>query len=63
MKEGEQKVVIDELQRLIDEVKCTIARFEASGMDTRMPDDYDRLLSILGDAVKQQRQHVLAMLA
>lgn len=63
MNEDEQKVVIDELQRLIDEVKCTIARFEASGMDTMMPDDYDRLLSILGDAVKQQRQHVLAMLA
>ena len=26
-------------------------------MDEQMPDDYEKLLIILGDAVKQQRTH------
>lgn len=40
----------------------TIDRFEATGMDEKMPEDYDKLLDILDDAVKQQRGHTLAML-
>ncbi len=31
-------------------------------MDKQMPEDYDKLLGILGDAVTQQREHVMAML-
>lgn len=31
-------------------------------MDEQMPDDYEKLLIILNDAVKQQREHTLAML-
>ena len=32
-------------------------------MDEQMPDDYEKLLIILDDAVKQQREHTLAMLS
>lgn len=54
--------VIDELQVFIDDTQHTIDRFEATGMDEQMPEDYDKLLDILDDAVKQQREHVMVML-
>ena len=41
----------------------TLDRFEATGMATEMPEDYDKLLAILDDAVNQQRAQTLAMLA
>ncbi|GGW40692.1 hypothetical protein [Vreelandella hamiltonii] len=62
MKPGEHQQVIDELQGVIDDTQRTIDRFEATGMDEQMPQDYDKLLDILDDAVKQQREHVMAML-
>lgn len=31
-------------------------------MDEQMPGDYDKLLGLLDDAVKQQREHTKAML-
>lgn len=54
--------VIDELQAVIDDTQHTLDRFEATGMETEMPEDYDKLLAILDDAVTQQRAHTLAML-
>ena len=36
--------------------------FETTGVDQQMPEDYEALLAILDDAVKQQRRHTLAML-
>ncbi|SDM73724.1 hypothetical protein SAMN05192555_11857 [Franzmannia pantelleriensis] len=57
----EHQQVIHELQGVIDDTQYTIDRFEASGMDKQMTEDYDRLLVILDDAVKQQRTHALAM--
>jgi len=54
--------VIDELQAVIDDTQHTIERFDATGMDEQMPEDYDKLLAILDDAVKQQREHAMAML-
>ncbi|WP_373190678.1 hypothetical protein [Halomonas sp.] len=58
----EHQQVVDELQVVIDDTQHTIERFEATGMDHEMPEDYDRLLAILDDAVTQQRVHTLAML-
>ncbi|MDR5893336.1 hypothetical protein QC820_10970 [Halomonas mongoliensis] len=58
----EHQRVIEELQVVIDDTQHTIDRFEATGMDEQMPEDYDKLLDILDDAVKQQREHVMAML-
>jgi len=58
----EYEHVIDELQTVIDETQATLKRFENTGMDGEMPKDYETLLAILDDAVKQQREHTQAML-
>lgn len=62
MTADEHQQVIDELQVVIDDTQHTIERFEATGMDEQMPEDYEKLLDILDQAVKQQRGHTLAML-
>ena len=55
-------VLNDELQALINDTQHTLDRFEATGMDKQMPEDYETLFTILNDAAKQQREHTLAML-
>lgn len=62
MTADEHQQVIDELQAVIDDTQRTIDRFEAAGMGEQMPEDYDKLLSLLDDAVTRQREHTLAML-
>ncbi|WP_172119007.1 hypothetical protein [Halomonas hibernica] len=62
MKEADHQQVINELQAIIDNTQRTIERFEATGMNVQMPEDYDKLLAILDGAVKQQRDHTMAML-
>ena len=54
--------VIDELQTLIDETQQTLTRFEATGMDEELAEDYEKLLTILDDAIKQQREHTKGLL-
>ena len=54
--------VIDELQAVIEDTQRTIDRFDATGMQEEMPEDYEKLMSIVDDAVTQQREHTLAML-
>ncbi|MGE6579599.1 hypothetical protein ACQKD0_00990 [Vreelandella aquamarina] len=58
----DHQLVIDELQAVIDDTQHTIERFEVTGMEAEMPEDYGKLLAILNDAVTQQRAHTLAML-
>ncbi|MBE0490142.1 MAG: hypothetical protein IBX53_13795 [Halomonas sp.] len=58
----EHQQVIDELQAVIDDTRATMERFEAAGMDEQMPEDYDKLMELLDDAVTQQREQVMAML-
>ncbi|WP_181423412.1 hypothetical protein [Halomonas heilongjiangensis] len=55
--------VIDALQNVIEETRTLMGRFEATGMDTEMPGDYETLHEILDKAVKEQHAHTLAMLA
>jgi flagellar biosynthesis chaperone FliJ len=62
MNENKYQQVITELQTVIDDTQHTINRFEATGMEEKMPEDYETLLAILDDAVKQQQAHTLAML-
>ena len=54
--------VIDELQTLIDETQQTLTRFEETGMDEELPEDYQKLLEILDGAIKQQREQTKALL-
>ncbi len=63
MNEEELRRVVDELQRVIGDTQHTIERFETYGMNEKMPEDYDRLLAIMDQAVKRQRTYTLAMLA
>lgn len=62
MTPDEHQQVVEELQDVIDDTQHTIDRFEATGMDEQMPEDYGWLLEFLDDAVKQQREHVMVML-
>lgn len=62
MTNEEHQTVIDELQALIGDTQHTIDRFEKSGMEDEMREDYEKLLAILDDAVKQQREHTRVML-
>lgn len=59
----EHQRVIDELQSVINDTQHTLDRFEAACMEDELPEDYDRLLAILDNAVTQQRAHTLAMLS
>ena len=59
----EHQRMIDELQAVLDDTRATMERFEATGMDEQMPGDYEKLLAVLDAAVKQQREHVMAMLS
>ena len=62
MTEAEHQQVIDELQSVIDDTQRTLDRFEVTGMQEEMAEDYEKLLAIVDDAVTQQREHTLAML-
>ncbi|MGM1052600.1 MAG: hypothetical protein ACQEXO_09425 [Pseudomonadota bacterium] len=62
MTQDDHQHVIDELQAVIEDTQLTLDRFDASGMQEAMPEDYEKLLSIVDDAVTQQREHTWAML-
>ncbi|WP_447044418.1 hypothetical protein [Vreelandella sp. H-I2] len=62
MKATEHQEVIEKLEALIRETQATIDRIEIYGLNNTMPDDYQALLDILDNAIKQQREHTLAML-
>ncbi|QNI04149.1 hypothetical protein HXW73_15100 [Halomonas sp. SH5A2] len=62
MTNDEHQQVVEELQGVIIETQATIERFDATGMDEQMPEDYEKLLTVLDDAIKQQREHTKAML-
>jgi hypothetical protein len=62
MSESEYRQVIDKLECVIRDIRDTIARFEDTGMDERMPEDYARLHEIYSKAVREQRAYTLAML-
>tara|TARA_R110001599_G_scaffold227036_6_gene426124 strand:- start:208 stop:402 length:195 start_codon:yes stop_codon:yes gene_type:complete len=62
MTNDEYQHVIDKLQLLITETQATLKRFEETGMDTHMRDDYDKLLDVLDAAIKQQREYTQGML-
>ncbi|MBF8224408.1 hypothetical protein [Halomonas sp. 328] len=62
MSPDQHQEVIERLEAVIRETQETLARFEATGMETELPEDYDKLLEILDSAIKAQREHTLAML-
>ncbi|HDZ49484.1 hypothetical protein LCGC14_0265290 [marine sediment metagenome] len=63
MHPDEHEQVIQALETLIRETQATIDQVEIYGLNATMPEDYQALLDILDNAIKQQREHTLAMLA
>lgn len=57
MTDDDHQRVINELQQVIDDTQAMLTRFEETDMNEEMPADYDKLLTILDDAIKQQRKH------
>ena len=62
MTSQDHETVILELDALIRDTQALIDKVEQCGLDQTQAEDYDRLLAILDSAVKQQREHTLAML-
>lgn len=62
MHPDENEQVILKLETLIRETQTTIDRVETYGLNNTMPVDYQALLGILDEAIKQQREHTIAML-
>lgn len=62
MTTNEYEQVIDDLENLIAETRATLVRFEDSGMDEKIPADYQRLHDIYAKAVNDQRAYTLAIL-
>ncbi len=63
MQPTEHEHVIQTLETLIRDTQATIDRIEIYGLNATMPEEYQALLDILDNAVKQQREHTLAMLS
>lgn len=61
--DSEHQHIIDRLQALIGETKATLTRFEQEGMNIGMAEDYKKLLDILADVIKQQREHTSELLS
>ncbi|MCG7598630.1 hypothetical protein MHM84_02400 [Halomonas sp. McH1-25] len=62
MNQAEYQHVIDELDALITETRKLMGRFEDTGMNDEMPDDYAKLEMIITQALKEQRYHTQKML-
>lgn len=54
---SEHQIVIDELQEVILKAINLINRFESTGMEEKMLDDYEKLQDILDEAIQKQRKH------
>lgn len=63
MSPEEHEQVIQKLETLIRDLQATIDRVETYGLDESMPDDYQALLDILDNAIKQQCEHTQKMLS
>ena len=62
MNQTEYQRVIEDLDTLITDTRQLIARFEDTGMNDEMPDDYAKLEFTISEALKQQRHYTQEML-
>lgn len=58
----DHETVILKLDALIRDTQVLIDKVVHHGLDQTQPEDFEQLLAILDSAVKQQREHTLAML-
>lgn len=62
MQASDYQRVIDELEKLVQDTKQLVERFDSTGMDEEMQEDYDKLLTIYDQAIKDQAHYTQAML-
>ncbi|WP_304525221.1 hypothetical protein [Halomonas sp. I5-271120] len=62
MQENDYQRVIRELDQLIQDTKQLIERFDSTGMNGEMQEDYNKLLAIYDQAIKDQACYTRAML-
>lgn len=62
MHPDEHEQVVQALETLIRDTQATINRAEVCGLSNTMPEEYQALLDILDNAIKQQREHTVGML-
>ena len=62
MQENDYLRVIHELEKLTQDTKQLIERFDGTGMDKEMQEDYDKLLAIYDQVIKDQAYYTRAML-
>ena len=58
----DHETVVLALDTLIRDTQALIDKAARHGLDKTQSEDYDRLHDILDSAVKQQREHTVAML-
>ncbi|MHB0775267.1 hypothetical protein [Halomonas sp. WWR20] len=62
MNQSECQQVIDKLDGVISDTRELMERFEATGMEETMPNDYHRLETIITQALKDQRHYTQVLL-
>lgn len=62
MQASDYQRVIDELEKLVQDTKQLVERFDSTGMDEEMQEDYNKLLAIYDQAIKDQACYTRAML-
>jgi len=62
MNQSECQQVIDELDVVIDDTRKLMKRFEVTGMEDEVPNDYAKLELMISEALKQQRHYTQEML-
>jgi hypothetical protein len=58
MSDSDYRHLLNELESLLEDTAETLERFQQTGMDQVLTDDYQRLLAIQAEAL-QQHQHYL----
>jgi hypothetical protein len=59
--DSDHRHVLDELESLLRETAKTLERFQSTGMDQVLPDDYQKLLVIQAEALREQQVHLSAL--
>lgn len=61
MSDSDYRHLLNELESLLQDTAETLRRFEDTGMDERMPEDYQTLLAIQVEARREQQNYLRAL--
>lgn len=61
MSDNDYRQVLSELERLLQDTAETLQRFEETGMDQELAEDYETLLAIQAEALREQQVYLDAL--